>query len=176
MINSGEGVMLREIPLPDGVPGRLFRAPMPGRWDWPLRRAEEEIVDEMIDLVVCLAPMAEIQSYAPAYAREIEDEDLPWETWDMPIPDGGLPEDEDEFIELAQDLAEDLQEGMNVLIHCYAGIGRTGVMAACTLMALGQDYESALAVVDAAGAGPETYRQESFVERAAGSLRYMDDI
>lgn len=167
--------MLREIQLPDGVPGRLFRAPMPGRWDWPLRRAERDILDGRIDLVVCLTPMPEIQSFAPAYAREIEDEDLPWEMWDMPIPDGGLPEDEDEFIELAQDLAEELREGINVLIHCYAGIGRSGMMAACTLMALGQDHDTALAVVDVAGAGPETYRQESFVERAAASLRLQDD-
>ncbi len=164
--------MLREIDLPDGVPGRLFRAPMPGRWDWPIDRAMRDIDATDIDLVVCLAPMREIRAEAPKYAREIDDEDLPWEMWDMPIPDDGVPEDEEEFLDLARDVAEELRDGANVMIHCFAGIGRTGTLATCTLMALGMGKEEALRAVEEAGAGPETAAQLQLVDWAARAIRY----
>ena len=164
--------MLREIDLPEGIPGKLYRAPMPGRWDWPLDRAMREIDEQGIDLVVSLATMREIRTEAPRYAAELEDESLPWETWDLPVPDGGIPEDEEEFLDLARDLAEELRDGANVLIHCYAGVGRTGTLAACTLMALGLGKDEALQAVEEAGAGPETYEQLRLVDWAARALRY----
>lgn len=163
--------MLREIRLPTGVTGRLFRSPMPGCYDWEFRKAEQEISGEEIDLVVSLATMREIRAEAPRYARTIEDEDLVWEMWDMSIPDGGVPEDEEDFLDLARDLAEELRGGMHVLIHCYAGIGRTGMLAVLTLMALGMPLAEARRAVDEAGAGPETYPQEQIVERLGRALR-----
>jgi protein-tyrosine phosphatase len=164
--------MLREIELPDGVPGRLFRAPMPGGWGWPLDKALREIDANDIELVVCLVTMHEIRVEAPKYAREIEDEDLPWEMWDIPLPDGGAPEDEEEFLDVARDLAEELRDGANVLIHCNAGIGRTGMLAACTLMALGLGKDDALRAIEEAGAGPETAEQLRMVDWAARALKY----
>src|SRR5690606_31477739 len=167
--------MLREINLPPGVTGRLFRAPMPGRYDWDLRRAEREMDEQTIDLVVSLASMREIREISPRYARAIEDEALPWEMWDMPVPDGGIPADEEDFLDMARDIAEELRGGVHVLIHCNAGVGRTGMLAILVLVALGMSLPAAQQAVDAAGAGPESIPQETFVERMARVIRQDEE-
>ncbi len=168
--------MLTEVVLPDGVPGQLFRSPMPGRWDWPFKEAFRAIMKHKIDLVVVLANPLEIETYAPRYARMIDEEDLPWEMWDYPIPDEGVPEDNEEFLDLARDVAEEIREGARVLIHCYAGSGRTGTLATCVLMALGMRLEEARVAVRDAGAGPETLSQERLVEWAARALSQDSEV
>src|SRR5690606_42093090 len=99
--------MLREITLPSNIPARLFRAPVPGRWDWDIKRAERDINEHEVDLVVSLSPMREAREFAPRYARLIEDENLTWELWYFPIQSGGISEDEEEFLDLARDIAEE---------------------------------------------------------------------
>lgn len=163
--------MLRRIALPEGLNAELYCSPMPGRWDWPMRQAASEILDAEVDLVICLSPMREIREFASAYARAIDDEALPWDTWRLPIPDGGLPQDEDDFLEMVQDAAEELRGGVNTVIHCFAGIGRSGTFAMALLVALGLSLEDARIAVENAGAGPETYEQEHLVERLASSLQ-----
>jgi protein-tyrosine phosphatase len=52
-----------------------------------------------------------------------------------------------------------------VLLHCAAGLGRTGMMAACLLVACGQTPASAIAQVRAARPGTiETEAQAAFVQ------------
>ena len=127
------------------------------RPDAPLRKACEKAKS-----AVAIACYADTER---DLARLIDDEDLPWEMWALPIADGGVPEDEEEFIDLARDIADELRGGVNVLIHCYAGIGRTGTLAIATLMALGVPPDKARRVVEDAGAGPESYAQERLIER-----------
>ena len=62
-----------------------------------LQDALDALDEEKIDLIVCLAPFAEVRKFSPRYARLLDDEALPCEVWDLEIPDGGLPDDEDEF-------------------------------------------------------------------------------
>lgn len=167
---------LTEIELPEGVSGRLFRSPMPGTEDWPLDEGVKEITQHKVEVVVCLAPMYEVKRYAPRYARHIQEEDLPWETWnDLVIPDGGLPDDEEEFFDLALEVAEELRSGTCVLIHCYAGEGRTGMLATCVLMALGLSLEQAETAVRRAGAGAETPQQRQLLARAAVVLTHDNE-
>ena len=61
-----------------------------------------------------------------------------------------------------------LSAGRRVLIHCGAGIGRTGTLAVCVLVALGQTRAEAEAVVRAAGSQPETPEQHALVGWWAG--------
>jgi protein-tyrosine phosphatase len=53
--------------------------------------------------------------------------------------------------------------GQNVLLHCAAGIGRTGTAAACVLKRLGLPVDEALQRVREAGSNPETAVQSGLV-------------
>lgn len=151
----------RQIDLAGKVPGKLFRSPMPGRYG-PLQECEVALQREGITLVVCLAPTAEIEKKSPEYALRLEEKTFPIPVRHFPIPDFGVPEDVEEFLDLVQDLALRLRKGENILIHCGAGIGRTGTTAIATLMALGFHYEEAKKRASDAGAHPEG-DQESFL-------------
>ena len=52
-------------------------------------------------------------------------------------------------------------------MHCAAGIGRTGTLAVCVLLALGLGAAEARAAVRSAGSSPQTAAQEDIVHWAA---------
>jgi protein-tyrosine phosphatase len=60
------------------------------------------------------------------------------------IKDHNVPQFILPFNQLVKILAEDLNQGKNIAIHCYAGIGRTGILAAALLINLGESVDSAL--------------------------------
>src|SRR5262245_7148922 len=61
----------------------------------------------------------------------------------FPIPDRGVPAIEHDAVMLARQLAEQIGAGQSVAIHCRAGIGRSALMAACTLRILGMTTDTA---------------------------------
>jgi protein-tyrosine phosphatase len=76
----------------------------------------------------------------------------------------GLPLEPEAFragIELA---ADRLAAGDAVVLHCAAGIGRTGTAAACLLKQLGWPVEEAVRAVRAAGSNPENALQSGLVD------------
>ncbi|MGC1506137.1 MAG: tyrosine-protein phosphatase [Sulfitobacter sp.] len=81
-----------------------------------------------------------------------------------PIPDFGLP-DPDRFGALIADLLARIELGKSVAIHCRAGIGRTGMAAACVLVAAGHSAEGAVGIVSRArGVSiPDTVEQGEFI-------------
>ena len=72
------------------------------------------------------------------------------------------------FWQFADDLAASLKKGDAILMHCGAGIGRTGTMATAVLMALGTAREAALRAVQAAGSHPETPSQRLLLSSQHG--------
>ena len=56
-----------------------------------------------------------------------------------------------------------LREGQAVLLHCAAGLGRTGTAAACVLKALGLDAPEALQRIRDAGSNPQNAEQSGLV-------------
>jgi protein-tyrosine phosphatase len=52
-----------------------------------------------------------------------------------------------------------------VLLHCAAGIGRTGTTAACLLKRLGAPTAVALQRVRDAGSNPESALQQGLIDR-----------
>ena len=56
--------------------------------------------------------------------------------------------------------------GERILLHCAAGLGRTGTVAACLLMLAGQSADSAIKQVRAARPGTvESASQEQFLRK-----------
>jgi protein-tyrosine phosphatase len=87
----------------------------------------------------------------------------------FPIPDRGIPASLEGAVALARRLAHTIEAGGTVGVHCHACIGRSGMIAAAVLMALGRSEHQALELV-AAGRGlrvPETPEQRAWVKLAA---------
>lgn len=89
-----------------------------------------------------------------------------------PIVDFGLP-DADRFTDLIDDLSARIRAGAAIAVHCRAGIGRSGMVTACTLIALGHDAGDAVhAVSKARGVSiPDTVTQADFIARFAAGLK-----
>ncbi|CAH1660136.1 Phosphatase [Hyphomicrobiales bacterium] len=163
-MNSVQTGFMRRVNLPAGVAGTLWLGPMPGR----LRPLADDLADlnrQSVARVICLTPMDEIASKAPDYAaRQAE---LGFPVTRFPIGDFGVPEDHGGLKALAEAAARDLEAGRALFVHCAAGIGRTGMVATCILVALGLSGEAATATIAAAGSGPETDVQKQLVARYA---------
>jgi hypothetical protein len=161
---------LRPLPLPPGVSGALFLTAMPGRFG-PLEDFTAALALHGIGPVLCLAGEAEIAAKSPAYAALIAEAGLAGGLHAHPIPDFATPADEADFATWAGRAAERLRGGERAVLHCAAGIGRTGTVALCLLHLLGEAPARAEALVQAAGSGPETPAQRDFVARFRLSLR-----
>ena len=159
-----ESAMLRRVKL--ATTGSLYLHSMPGRRE-PLTEAADEIERCSISRVVCLASVEEIEKKSPDYAKVL-DVGVAWAHDPFPIPDFGVPAKAEAFWAHAEDVARALKDGARVLVHCGAGIGRTGMYAVAVGRKLGLPLADALKVVREAGSGPETPEQRAFVGTLAG--------
>lgn len=115
--------------LPLGLPGNIYRSPMPfGQFD-PTGLVYQSFWKNEIHTVVLLVPDAECWVYAGQDLRQRYQRDglgvihLPMKDYrgiDIPT----LSATVDETLGLAR-------SGLNLDIHCHAGLGRTGLFAAC---------------------------------------------
>jgi protein-tyrosine phosphatase len=160
-------VSFRSVKLPAGVKGRLFLYRMPGRYE-PLESVWAEVARQGISCIACLAAMNEIEQKSVEYARAFRERLVPCEVRSFPIPDFGVPEDEPAFWRFADDLAALLKQGHAILIHCGAGIGRTGTTGMAVLMALGASHDAAFRAVKAAGSHAETPSQRALLAARHG--------
>ena len=158
--------MVREVTLPAGVLGRLLLHSMPGLWE-AFESFLEEAELERLAAVVRLTDDEETRISSPEYADALEHGRLPFEVLSCGMPDHGVPDDRQAFWALAQEVSRRLRRGDAVLVHCYAGIGRTGTFAAAVLVALGRPVRSALDAVFEAGSGPESGEQEALIDWCA---------
>jgi protein-tyrosine phosphatase len=160
---------LRRLALPKGVPGEVLLTAMPGsQGDFSTRRDAIEAAG--VDAVLCLTPLAEIEKKSTAYAEAIKSHQLPWKQMMLPMPDFDVADDRDAWLAHIREVAHQLQEGQTVLIHCAAGIGRTGTAAICLLMSLGERHDAALRAVKAAGSDPEAVPQQELIAWVAEVL------
>lgn len=136
---------------------------MPGRiepWSRFLRDAEAA----RLDRVVCLAPLLEVQRLSPDYFAAIQARQLPCRWMHLPMRDFGVPDNLLEFKSAVVDLCAALRAGESMVLHCAAGIGRTGTTAACLLKGLGLSTAQALKQVREAGSNPETAAQSGLID------------
>lgn len=156
--------MLRFVDASPPATGRLALASMPGRFE-PWTEFMAEARRERVALVVCLAPLDEVAELSPTYARLIGAGGLPFRWLHLPMRNFGLPEDLPAFRTGIERVDAALRDGETVLLHCAAGIGRTGSAAACVLKCAGLGTEEALRRVRAAGSNPENAVQSGLVEQ-----------
>lgn len=152
---------MRPVELPAEVTGRLFLHSMPGRYE-TFAEACDAIASSDVKHVVCLTPDTEISHLSPEYFAAITD-GVPWHHVSLPVPDFGVPGDPEGFRSAAQSIAQSLRNGENVLVHCAAGIGRTGTFATAVLCQLGVPLREAQQRVREAGSSAESDVQRRFL-------------
>ena len=156
--------LFRNVSVPPHASGQLVLHRMPGRHE-DIEECWDEVKRLPVHAIVCLASDKEIAEKSPHYFSAIEQAAVPCERWPLPVPDYGVPESAGEFLSLADRVAESLKQGDNILVHCGAGIGRTGTFAVLVLMRLRIPLDEALKRVQAAGSGPENGPQHAFLEK-----------
>lgn len=153
----------RPVRLPDGVSGKLWLSSMPGRFE-PWSTFEGQAQRSALSLVVCLTPRSEMRELSPAYHSAVVSGSVPFRWLNLPIRNFGVPEDAPAFRREVSSIAEALQRGDSVLLHCAAGMGRTGTAAACVLKSLGLARDEAVTRVREAGSNPQNALQSGLVD------------
>ena len=140
------------------VPGVLAAMGLPP----DTRRALEFFQDEGIGVIVTLMER-------PLNRALVEE--FGFEYHHIPIEDFSPPslEQAREFVQVVESARE---AGRRTIVHCLAGRGRTGTMAACYLVGAGCAPRDAIRRIrDLRPGSIETYAQERAVFRYARSLR-----
>lgn len=90
----------------------------------------------------------------------------------FPIPDREVPDSEAAMTSALEALDTALYAGKNVVVHCRQGIGRTGLVAACLLVAKGLRPEDVVERLSAARGErvPETPEQRRWISRYAATF------
>jgi protein-tyrosine phosphatase len=154
----------RPLPLPDDVPGGLWLQSMPGRRE-PWSAFLDEARLNRLDMLVCLNPLEEVAELSPAYHKAVAQGRMPFRWLHVPMRDFGLAADAAAFRQGVEQVAQGLRMGDRALLHCAAGMGRTGTMAACVLKRLGMPAAEALAAVSAAGSNPQSALQSGWIHQ-----------
>lgn len=117
------------IELPFGLPGRVFRSPMPFRAGDTQGEIFRQYLDEKVAVVVVLVDDAECLARTGRNLRQLYGKNG-LEVIHLPIPDFSVPTQEalSAAINAAQAHGN---AGKNIAVHCYAGFGRTGMFLAC---------------------------------------------
>lgn len=143
--------------------GRLAILPRPRGGDW----LEDEVRSWRsagVDVVVSTLRSDENANFNLAREEELSNANG-IEFIAFPITDRSVPPSAKAVAELVHRLERRLKEGKNVAVHCRQGIGRSALLAACTLVGAGVNHEEALQRVSIARGCPvpETDEQRDWV-------------
>ena len=163
---------MNQVGLPDDVPGRLYKMGMPGRFT-ELESDLKQMCEAEVELIVCLTPQDEMQAKSERYFEVVVDQKLGIEHVELPIEDQGVPVDVVDYERLVARVQDLLMEGKSALVHCAAGIGRTGVFIISVLQNLGHETAEATEIARRAGSWPENNEQRAFLasRRSPDSVR-----
>lgn len=171
---------LERLSTSGAVTGLIGMTHCPGRsgpdgagraWQRNVERDVAAIRAAGFDTVLTLVDDAELArlgaSGLPARLQQAGIDGLRFPIADFGVPDGRALQ---AWAGIQAELLARLQRGRSVLVHCAAGLGRTGTMVATLLTALGDSADTAIARVRAARPGTiETEAQARFVHDQAAS-------
>jgi protein-tyrosine phosphatase len=154
-----------EIPLPNS-PGRLWLCGKHAIGPDP----EAALRHLQLTTVVCLTQRRELSDRFPDYVAWLDANVGERAIW-FPIHDLSAP-DLASMDPLFSQLTERLERGEGLLVHCAAGIGRSGTTAVALCMIYGMPRDEALRHVRAHRpmAGPEVGAQLSVINELAARL------
>ena len=161
--------MFRRVDLPERISGTLLLHSMPGRFE-TIEKVWQQVQIDAVGAIVCLTEKYEIRLKSSKYADALEAEAVPCSVLPFEIREGGVPADRQAFWELANDLANRLQSGEALLIHCAGGVGRTAMLAVSVLLALGEPFHEAESAVSRAGSIVETMPQIEMLSWCAAQV------
>lgn len=134
-----------------GFAGALLLGPCPGRRkealdDASSRAALTEDLSRLAEMgATGLLSLVEAKEFPDGFAGAIRAAGLEWTH--LPIPDYGVPDAGFMADWHKLDLARRLREGESWAIHCRAGLGRTGTVAALLLVENGASATEAIAQI-----------------------------
>jgi protein-tyrosine phosphatase len=114
--------------LPFHLPGSIFRSPMPFSVYDPQGDSLFQFRRENGSLIVLLAEEEECVMRTGLNLKSLY-LNQGFQVLHLPIPDFNVPSKED-LEEAIKKTVEHAQAGKNILIHCHAGLGRTGLFVA----------------------------------------------
>lgn len=145
--------------------------PRPRGGDW-LEDEVRSLCLSRVDVVVSLLEKEEISEL------DVVDEQAFCEAngihfLSFPIKDRDVPPLNNDTSDFIEKLAELLSQGKTVVIHCRQGIGRSALMAASILVAMGINVDSAFNLIaDARECSvPDTQEQHDWVSKFAAARK-----
>lgn len=174
-----------DLPGAYRVAPRLLAGPYPCAVDLPTaQRRVAALLDIGVDVIVDLTEPGEydLRPYWPLLLEQAVLRGCKVEHWNSPIPDMGTPSVAQMQAILAH-INSALQAGQTVYVHCFGGVGRTGVVIGCYLVQQGMSGDEALATIarlrkelpNAHRASPETWAQCEMVRRWSQRRSLCDD-
>ena len=152
------------VPIPLGLPGKLFRSPMPfAAFDYGKTTLQEFLTAGVDTVVMLTEPGEDLHRSGRDLIAIYSKNDI--NTIHFPITDFDTPDDNVGLSTLLKQVAELVQSGHNVAVHCYAGRGRTGMFIALLgRLILGMEGQVAIDWLRTNFYGIETKKQETLVK------------
>jgi hypothetical protein len=111
------------------IPDKLAGSAMPGK---SMQPEDSLMLTDCRDLFMrgirCLLSLKEMPD---SFGGLCKNAGLEWVSF--PIPDFGIPEDIEAFTSMVTRALSIIHSGKPLCVHCYAGIGRTGITLSCIL-------------------------------------------